>query len=164
METRSGFTLIQLFVVIILCVLWVFITILIPKFTEVSTDSGGGGALGSDLQAVRSQVQLFKIHHNDILPGSALLTGGATFIQCMTGTTDQYGDPLGTDYGPYMGRIPANPFSTLALDAAGNGTVDETGTVGDDGGHWEWNSTTGEFSADDSWDQDGVAGPDHADL
>jgi len=161
MKAKKGYTLVEILIVVV--ILGILAAIVIPQFTSASSEAKFS-ALVSDLQAVRSQVQLFKIHHNDILPGSSLLTGGATFIECMTGTTDQYGNPTGTDYGPYMRKIPANPFSTLALDAAGNGTVDETGTVGDNGGHWEWNSTTGEFSADDNWDQDGVPGADHADL
>jgi hypothetical protein len=82
----------------------------------------------SDLQSVRSQVELYKIQHNDTLPGEILNADGTitpatavSFVNQFTSKTDQYGnvDPGGGDpsvyrFGPYMRQIPENPFSASA--------------------------------------------------
>lgn len=63
-----------------------------------------------------------------------------------------------------MQKVPVNQFNNK-LDATGiHGLLDNTGTPGDNGGSWEYNQTTGAIYADDDYDQDGVAGPDHANL
>jgi hypothetical protein len=74
----------------------------------------------------------------------------------MTGQTDITG-AVGTDYGPYIQKVPTNQFNNLA-------TLDNTGTVGDNVGGWEYDQATGAINADDNYDNDGVAGPDHANL
>ena len=43
-------------------------------------------------------------------------------------------------------------------------TLDNTGTIGDNVGGWEYDETTGVINGDDNYDNDGVAGPDHAIL
>jgi len=43
------------------------------------------------------QIELYKIQHNDQLPGA----GAATFVQAMTGQTNVAG-AVGTDFGPYL--------------------------------------------------------------
>jgi len=96
--------------------------------------------LRQDLQTMRSHIELYKIHHNDDLPGA----GTATFAQAMTGQTDING-AVGTDYGPYVERVPTNPFNGLdTVDVSG------TGTLGDESHGWDLNPTTGAFQADDS--------------
>ncbi len=69
--------------------------------------------------------------------------------------TDQYGD-AGTDFGPYMGKMPSNPFSLVA-DAdqilfAASGTCPSAGPYG-----WWMRTDTGEFRAND-------IDPNHADY
>jgi len=143
MKAKSGFTLVEILIVVV--ILGILAAIVIPQFTSASTEAKESN-LVSNLQAVRSQIELFKIQHNDNLPGSSDLTGGGTFTECMTGTTDQYGDPAGTDFGPYMQKIPKNPFNNL-------NTVEVDGTLG--GSDYGWHFTTaagddcGLFQADD---------------
>ena len=61
----------------------------------------------------------------------------------MTGKTDIGGD-VGADYGPYMNKVPENPFNDLA-------TVREDGVAAGANTHgWRFDTTTGEFQADDS--------------
>lgn len=140
MGMKSGFTLVEILIVVV--ILGILAAIVIPQFTDASTEAKLS-SLCSDLQTMRSQIELYKIQHNDQLPGS----GGATFVQAMTGYTDINGDvaagPGPGVYGPYIQKIPTNPFNNL-------NTVNLDGTVGDGSHGWEFNTTTGAFHADDS--------------
>ena len=144
---RSGFTLVEILIVVV--ILGILAAIVIPQFTEASTEAKLS-SLCTDLQTMRSQIELYKIQHNDNPPTFAAFTAQ------MTAQTDITGAP-GTDYGPYIQKIPTNQFNNLA-------TLDNTGTIGDNIGGWEYNQTTGQINADDNYDNDGVAGADHINL
>ncbi|HUT29960.1 MAG TPA: prepilin-type N-terminal cleavage/methylation domain-containing protein [Sedimentisphaerales bacterium] len=146
MRAKSGFTLVEILIVVV--ILGILAAIVIPQFTDASTEAKLS-SLCSDLQTLRSQIELYKIQHNDFPPSLA------NFVAQMTAKTDIYG-AAGTDYGPYLRKIPMNPFNDMD-------GIDASGTIGDDGGGWEYDSN-GEIHADDSWDEDGVAGFDHANL
>ena len=144
---KSGFTLVEILIVVV--ILGILAAIVIPQFTEASTEAKLS-SLCTDLQTLRSQIELYKVQHNDTPPSFA------NFTAQMTGQTDITG-AVGTDFGPYMQKIAVNQFNNL-------NTLDNTGTVGDNVGGWEYNQTTGVINADDNYDNDGVAGPDHANL
>jgi general secretion pathway protein G len=161
MRAKNGFTLVEILIVVV--ILGILAAIVIPQFTNASTEARES-ALVSDLQSVRSQIELFKIqHNNDMLPG----TGTATFMQCMEGYTDKDGAVcLETDagaLGKYMQSIPINPFSTVDAIADPNNLVREDGAAaGADTHHWRYDTSTGAFQADDALSNDeGVA---HSDL
>lgn len=140
-------------ILIVVVILGILAAIVIPQFTSASTEAKES-ALVSDLQSVRSQIELYKIHHNDNLPGVANGShvdnggGGLGFIIAMTSKTNQDG-VVGTSsthrYGPYMQRIPVNPFND-------SNDVDVGGTLGDDSAGWYFTTTgpdAGLFQADD---------------
>ena len=137
MKAKGGFTLVEILIVVV--ILGILAAIVIPQFTEASTEAKTS-SLCTDLQTMRSQIELYKVQHNDDLPGE----GGATFVQAMTEQTDIYG-AVGTDYGPYVQKIPTNAFTD-------KDTVDGLGTdiVGNDSHGWDFNPTSGAFHADDS--------------
>ncbi len=139
MKTRSGFTLIQLFIVIILCVFCLFVVI--SQFTSSSTEIIYS-PFNSDLQAMRSQIELYKIHHNGDLPGAA---ADVNFAQALTQATNADGslnlNPAGRRYGPYMRKIPVNPHNGLD-------TVEIDGVLGGGDYGWHFNTKTGKFHAD----------------
>jgi general secretion pathway protein G len=139
MENKGGFTLVEILIVVV--ILGILAAVVIPQFTDASTEAKTS-SLCSDLQTVRSQIELFKIQHNDDLPGAASDTD---FADAMTGTSDISGSSTGSDYGPYLQKIPVNPFSD-------KDTVNTDGTLGDDSHGWEFNTTSGGFYADDSND------------
>ncbi|MHC4459889.1 MAG: type II secretion system protein [Planctomycetota bacterium] len=114
MKAKKGFTLVEILIVVV--ILGILAAIVIPQFTSASTEAKES-ALVSDLQSVRSQIELYKIHHNDELPGSQ---AGNDFTTAMTSKTNQDGqdttqalDPTTCRYGPYMREIPVNPFNDL---------------------------------------------------
>src|SRR5436309_15994207 len=66
MKTRkSGFTLVEILIVVI--ILGILAAIVIPQFTNASQDARES-ALLSQLQTLRSQIELYKLQHKDVLP------------------------------------------------------------------------------------------------
>ena len=141
-STRSarGFTLVEILIVVI--ILGILAAIVIPQFTNASTEARESN-VRSQLQTLRSQIELYKLQHKDVAP--ALVTGGAGQWEVFTQYTDIDGDVSAAKtathiYGPYMNSAPVNPLSGFATIGA---------AVADDGG-WVYNETTGVISAQKS--------------
>jgi general secretion pathway protein G len=138
----QGFTLVEILIVVI--ILGILAAIVIPQFTNASTDARRN-SLTSQLQTLRSQLELYKLQHNDKLPTS-LGTGTADeqWSQ-MTQQTDVTGDTAAAtkDFGPYLQQNPTNPLNTkilvhmLAAGSAdptfGGATAPNSGAGADDG-------------------------------
>jgi general secretion pathway protein G len=155
MKAEKGFTLVEILIVVV--ILGILAAIVIPQFTSASTEAKES-ALQSDLQAMRSQIELFKIHHNDLLPGEigtgpldpALVAATtATFEAALISKTNQAGAVGVTAlhrFGPYMRSVPTNPFNDLD-------TVEVNGTAGGSDNAWHLTTTAGLdrglFQADD---------------
>ncbi len=159
MKAKSGFTLVEILIVVV--ILGILAAIVIPQFTEASTEAKLS-ALCTDLQTLRSQIELYKIQHNDVPPSFA------NFVAQMTTYSDVDGATAAAKtvvfcYGPYIQKVPVNQFNNR-FDAAGiHGLLDNTG-LSNDVGSWEYTEATGAIYADDDYDEDGVAGADHANL
>ncbi|MBN2270994.1 MAG: prepilin-type N-terminal cleavage/methylation domain-containing protein [Sedimentisphaerales bacterium] len=136
MKAERGFTLVEILVVVV--ILGILGAIVIPQFKPAATEAKTS-RLCSDLQVMRVQIGLYKIQHNDSLPGTAV---GVGFEDAMTQKTDKSGalDASGA-YGPYIPRIPTNPFNDL-------GTVEIDGVLGGGTHGWHYSTTTGRFNAD----------------
>jgi len=153
MKAKSGFTLVEILIVVV--ILGILAAIVIPQFTEASTEAKTS-RLCTDLQSVRSQIELYKIQHNDNLPG-VVTTGHPTdadFAGAMKGYTTQDGikavpqAPGAGVFGPYMQVIPTNPFvPTAAL--ANVVTAGAASAGGDNTSGWYYNTVTGVFQAND---------------
>ena len=140
MRIEKGFTLVEILIVVV--ILGILAAIVIPQFTGASTEAKES-SLMSDLQALRGQIELYKIQHNENLPGT---DSSGDFITAMTTATDQDG-VAGGRFGPYMQKVPPNPFSTA--DTATNLVRTDGAVAGADTYHWWFSSVTGEFRADD---------------
>jgi len=146
MRAKSGFTLVEILIVVV--ILGILAAIVIPQFTGASTEAKES-SLVSNLQTIRSQIELFKIQHNDILPGEILSdTDGSvtpatavTFVNAMCSKTNQYGvvdTSNGADstfrFGPYMKKLPVNQFSNApdtVVTVAGLSEAGSSLVVGD---------------------------------
>jgi general secretion pathway protein G len=117
-SNRKGFTLIEILIVVI--ILGILAAIVIPQFTNASKEAKQS-SLVTQVQSMRSQIALFKLQHNDYLPGSTTLGTGAfdndTFWSQMTEYSSVTGDFVvggakDTTYafGPYMQSVPKNPL------------------------------------------------------
>ncbi|TKJ35217.1 MAG: hypothetical protein CEE38_15420 [Planctomycetes bacterium B3_Pla] len=155
MRAKSGFTLVEILIVVV--ILGILAAIVIPQFTEASTEAKTS-SLATDLSSVRSQIQLYKIQHNDNLPGVINGThtagggGAANFVIAMTEGTDIFGEPNAAGpYGPYLMKLPTNQF--VDSDVVVLGTIEPPAApapVTDGSQGWYFSTASGDFWATDS--------------
>ena len=164
MKAKKGFTLVEILIVVV--ILGILAAIVIPQFTDASTEAKEA-SLKSTLQTVRSQIEFYKIQHNDSFPDSNSL---AEFTACLTGYTNQDGTKVAFDaegaLGPYLQAMPKNPWITGATaddvtfvttdPAAGDSSATAPG--------WYFNTDTGKFGANDSKVCDDADSTPHAAL
>jgi general secretion pathway protein G len=107
--SKRGFTLVEILIVVI--ILGILAAIVIPQFTSASTDARNN-SLKSLLQTMRSQVELYKLQHNDQLPGvdDDGDIDAADFWADLTGRTNPDGT-TGGNLGPYLQSTPVNPLT-----------------------------------------------------
>jgi len=108
---KSGFTLVEILIVVI--ILGILAAIVIPQFTNASQDARESSLL-SQLQTLRSQIELYKLQHKDKLPN---LVGAAPACwNPLTTKTDADGVlSVAVDaFGPYMQSAPTNPVNGLS--------------------------------------------------
>jgi len=140
MKAKSGFTLVEILIVVV--ILGILAAIVIPQFTNASTEAKTN-SLMSNLQSIRSQIELYKVQHNDLKPAPE---AAGTWTR-MTSKTKIDGtvDAAGT-YGPYLQQIPKNPFNDLSTVRGEAGAS----TAGANTHGWVFNTGTGAFQADDT--------------
>ena len=114
---KTGFTLVEILIVVI--ILGILAAIVIPQFTNASQDARES-ALLSQLQTLRSQIELYKLQHMDKLPN---LVGAAPACWTpLTTKTDNAGVASAAPdaFGPYMQSAPSNPINGLSNVVDGN--------------------------------------------
>lgn len=113
-----AFTLVEL--VIVVMVLAILATLVIPQFTSAAGEARET-TLREDLRFLRSQITLYRAHHDGVAPGfpggnpSAAPTYDA-FVAQLTTFTDAAGNAAGAPggafrFGRYLKRIPDNPVT-----------------------------------------------------
>ncbi len=143
METemkKRVFTGMEIFIVVV--ILGIMSAIVVPQFSKASQQARLSD-LVSDLQIVRSQLELFKIQHDDLLPGQSVLGGDINPEQFISDLTSKGSDGL----GPYLKKIPKNVFNGLETVAFVN--QKSALATGKDCTGWWLNAATGEFYAND---------------
>jgi general secretion pathway protein G len=137
---RSAFTLIEVLIVVIIAA--VLAATIIPQFSSSAADVRIS-SLKFHLHTIRSQIELYRIQHNNTVP---TLAG---FSRQMTRATNSRGATTccNLNCGPYFqGEIPVNPFNNsnalVATAATTEGAAKATvsGTAG-----WQYNASTGGF-------------------
>ncbi|MCG3137905.1 MAG: hypothetical protein HJJLKODD_01760 [Phycisphaerae bacterium] len=146
--TRSGFTLIELMIVIV--ILGIIASIVIPQFTEASTDAQES-ALKTNLSTVRSQLEVFKMQHNGVYPDDDKLVEQMTTCtkadKSVPAANKTCADDGGYPFGPYLRpeAWPDNPFNNLStVDITDGGNADP----GDGDTGWFYVESSGEFRSD----------------
>jgi general secretion pathway protein G len=123
-RARRAFTLIEILIVVV--ILGILAAIVIPQFTDASEEAGAS-SVRSQLQTVRSQVELYRVQHTGTLPDFA---------------TNDWDDLINEDYLQQAPRNPlvqdalGNPSSTLEVADKGPGDA-AAANAG-----WVWNDTT----------------------
>jgi len=165
LQDQSGFTLIEMLIVVIL--LGILAMIIIPQI-GVTTDDAKLNTLRTDLSALRNAVELYYVQHKNTYPGTVLAADGATaadsttcpaaFLAQLTKWSDASGKTSDTKdltnfpYGPYIkgGVVPTNPFNdknTVVCDTATKDITAKDATASDDG--WKFYTETGVLMAAD---------------
>jgi general secretion pathway protein G len=139
-----AFTLVEILIVVV--ILGVLAAIVIPQFSQVSAETNLT-ALKGNLQTVRSQIQLYKIQHNDLLPGQTTFGDAVTEEAFITALTINDGT-----YGPYLKKMPENLYiadhdSRDAITCVNAAAATPTGS---EGTGWWFNVATVDFRASDS--------------
>jgi len=149
MQAKRGFTLVEILIVVV--ILGILAAIVIPQFTQASTEAKVN-SLCSDLQTLRSQIELYKVQHNDNPPTLADFETQMVYCTNISGTaagtpSKERDEANGFIYGPYLERIPDNPFSdaSVADDVVVWGSAVETGG-------WEYDEDSAQIRANDSAD------------
>ncbi|MBM4018403.1 MAG: type II secretion system protein [Planctomycetes bacterium] len=139
---RRAFSLLEL--VIVMLILAVLAAIAIPRFSATS-ENAKTNALQRSLQLVRDRLEAYKAEHAGAYPD-------LKFVEQMTQYSDDRGNVSPTPdprfpLGPYLSRIPDNPFSgsnavrflLFEGQALGARLLDRG---------WTYNIQTGEFAPD----------------
>ena len=145
METnKRGFTVMEIFIIaIVICTI---AAVAVPRFS-MARSRGKLSDMVSKLQQVRSQIALYKVQHDGLLPGQKATGGDIAengFVKAMT-------EKDSTGFGPYLKEIPANCFIKGEL-AKKITLVNDPDAVpgGDEGTGWWFNTATEKFCASDS--------------
>jgi len=130
------------------------------EFTSVGNDASEA-ALLSDLQTMRSQIELYKIQHLNNPPGFDAEGNFSSelFAKQLTGQTNQKGelytgveDWIGSSYGPYLAQMPSNPFVEGFAGSKVKGGKKPAPGNGSSG--WYFNIVTGKLSPNDPANKD----------
>jgi len=133
---KRVFTLIEVLIVVV--IMAILAATIIPQFSS-STKDAKESSLSFNTHTLRSQIELYKVHHLGDYP---TITGND--LPQLTNATNANGEigAAGPDYpyGPYVdGELPVNPFNDLNTVVAG------TGAAGDGSSGWQYDENTGDI-------------------
>lgn len=130
---RAAFTLVEVMIVVV--TMAILVGAVIPQFTDTAKDARTSGAR-VNVNLMRKQIELYKQHHNGLLPASLVDLTLRSDARGNTGTTSAF------IYGPYMQTVPVNPFTSSAkvTPVATNPPLAATGA--DDAG-WLYHAASG---------------------
>ena len=103
---RTAFTLVEILIVVV--IMAVLAATIIPQFNASTKDAQDSTAV-FNLQALRSQIELYKAQHSGTPPSTMDKLAARTNSSGTTGI-DATAYPL----GPYMLRLPENPLNNMA--------------------------------------------------
>jgi general secretion pathway protein G len=160
---RRAFTLVE--IIIVVTILGILAAVVLPAY-QGQTTSARESAAKDSLKTMRIQIELYKLQHDGIPPGYAngFPMPTATLRLQFVGTTNLAGAassstvPSATyPYGPYIKKLPENPFNNLSTIAyVAEGTAFSDAVNGTSSG-WLYKKETAEFKINKTGaDQAGV--------
>jgi len=133
---RKAFTLVEILIVVV--IMAVLAATIIPQFNSSTKDAQLSTGV-FNLQALRSQIELYKAQHGGSPP---------TTLNKLTVKTNADQSETGTPaLGPYMLRLPENPFNNLSTvsDVTANPAGPGDGLTG-----WIYNTDNGNVFLNDA--------------
>ena len=103
----KGFTLVEILIVVV--ILGILAAIVIPQFTSAS-EAARASSLVTQLQSLRSQLELYQLEHNGEYPDSDT---EQFWRQLTTETNEDGGIPAADDrsFGPYLQKVVRNALN-----------------------------------------------------
>ena len=117
----SGFTLVEILIVVI--ILGILAAIVIPQFTNASQDARKN-SLTSQLQTIRSQLELSKLQHLDNASPDLVNATATPWDQLTVKTDDDYTIDASGTFGPYLNAPPVNSLNGGTLVVANTGATE----------------------------------------
>ncbi len=145
-QVARGFTLVEILIVVV--ILGILAAIVIPQFTSAS-ESAKASSLVTQIQTIRSQLELYQVRHNGMYPLLAELQNDWAPMVQTTDLPDGSGPSytglglVASPFGPYLQQPPSNPFVPSIVDA--NIDVAIMGPYVAVG--WAYDETNGAFKA-----------------
>ena len=151
---RKGFTLVEILIVVV--ILGILAAIVIPQFTNAS-EAANASSMRTQLQTLRSQLELYQIDHNGEFPLLTDFTTGANGTPWDVLTVRHNVDPSDgrpTNFGaavdetlvaagPYIRQPISNPFA----QSANRTTVADANTTGSAAIAFTYNEDNGDIQA-----------------
>lgn len=146
MRKNKGFTLVEILIVVI--ILGILAAIVIPQFTNASEEARGS-QISSDIQTLRSQLELYRVQHLERYPNIAADgtadADPANFVLRLTQrTTDAGAIDAAGPRGPYLQAFPTNPYTQSNAVKFGVAGTDTDASVG-----WIFDTATGRIAPSD---------------
>ena len=148
---RKAFTLVE--VIIVVTILGILAAVVIPTFQGQTAIARESTAKDS-LRTMRTQIEFYKIEHDGIPPGyvnggtapTVLLQMQFTATTTVTGAVSPSTTPTPPYlYGPYIRKLPENPFNNLTNIAyVAEGTAFSAAVDGTSSG-WLYKKETADF-------------------
>ena len=148
---KKAFSLVE--IILVVTILGILAAIVLPSFQN-HTASAKESAVKSNLTTIRSQLEIYKLQHGGVPPGYvngaeapiAELVLQLTATSTVTGAVSASKVPIDPYlYGPYLKKIPENPFNGLSTIAyVAEGTEFSAAADGTSSG-WLYKKETGEL-------------------
>lgn len=137
--SRQAFTLIEVLIVVV--IMAILAAVIIPQFSTATSDAKRS-ALEFNTHTLRSQIELYKVHHGSY---PAISNNDLPQLWQATNAAGEIGTPgPNYPYGPYLtSGIPANPYnnSNKVVAVATPGQAPTAVVAG--GAGWQYDATTG---------------------
>ncbi len=137
MRKRTGFTLVELLIVVV--ILAILAATIVPQFSDLTGDAKDSTGM-IILKTLRQQIEYYKAQHDGLFPDAALAN--------LLIKTDASG-AAGTEFGPYLQKIPNNPFTNGNKVTATTSDPPAAASAASDRG-WLYNATLGRLWLDET--------------